>query len=66
MSKQSDLIAMLLDSEEFFTVAEILKKTGLAKSSLNNYLKSYLKKIGYKVEVGEKLGTVAYRINKAE
>lgn len=59
-SKQSILIKIL--KKDFLTVEEIILKTGLKKSSINNYVRYYLKKLGFGVEISQKNGQVAYKI----
>ena len=59
-SKQSILIRML--KKDFFTVEEIILKTGLKKSSVSNYTRYYLSKLGFKIEISQKNGQMSYKI----
>ena len=65
MSKQDILIKMLSRSDSL-TITEMVTNTGLKKSSIINYVKYYLKKLGYTVIIEDKLGQVFYRITKNE
>lgn len=63
-SKQSILISTLQNPDKYYTIEELVEKTSLKKTSVNNYLKYYLRQLGYTVELDKNHeGKLGYRIS---
>jgi hypothetical protein len=63
-TKQSKLINLCL--EKFVSEEEMIKITGLAKTSIKMYINYYFKKIGYKLLKEINNNIILYKIEKED
>jgi len=61
---KQDRLIKLLSGDEYFTLDESVEAAGLKLASVKNYVKYYFKRLGYDVEVSDKLGQLGYRVRK--